>query len=96
MPIIYRLIGSSLKCSYICVCNRDSVDTHYDPSREDHAKFEEEIRIPKRPERNNENNMADDVPAVNEHVVTQEKFYCVSESLKGFFGNKDKVLYGSS
>ena len=31
----------------------------------------------------------DDAP--NELVATQEKFYCVSDSLKGLFGNKDKV-----
>ncbi len=71
------------------------MDTHYDPSREDHTKFEQEIRRPERPEQSNESNMTDNAPneddTPNEHVATQEKFYCVSDSLKGLFGNKDKV-----
>ena len=76
---------------YFCLQCRDSVDTHYDPTRKDHAKFEEEIKRPESPVQNNEDNVTEEVPAANEHVATQEKFYSVSDSLKEFFTNKDKV-----
>ena len=76
----------------IRVRNRDSADTHYDPSREDHAKFEQEIRSAESLKETKENNVTVEVPAEDKHVAcTQEKFYSVSDSLKGFFDNKDQV-----
>lgn len=77
----------------ICVYNRDSVDTHYDPNREDHAKFEEIVKKFDSPEKNFESNVVNDEPKSNEAASTEERFYTVSDSLKDFFGNKDKVLY---
>ena len=85
---------STLVCRYHIILPlqcRDSVDTRYDPTRKDHAKFEEEIKRSKCPVEKNENNATEDVPAANEHVATQEKFYAVSDSLKGFFCYNDKV-----
>ena len=79
---------------YIC---RDSTDTHYDPSREDHAKFEQEIKSSEGSKESKENNISDDTLSADKHErATQEKFYSVSDSLKGFFANKDQVLYVSS
>ena len=73
---------------------RDSVETHYDPSRDDHFKFEEEIHKPEHPVspvENNKQSMMDEIPTTNQNIATQEKFYSVSDSLKGFFVNENKV-----
>ncbi|XP_028402233.1 nucleolar protein 8-like [Dendronephthya gigantea] len=69
---------------------RDSVDTHYDPNREDHAKFEEDITKSDSPEKKLESNVVNDEPKLNEDASTKERFYTVSDSLKDFFGNKEK------
>ena len=70
---------------------RDSIDTHYDPSREDHAKFEQEIKSCGGSKESKEHNITDDTLSTEKHEhATQEKFYSVSDSLKGFFTNKNQ------
>ena len=71
---------------------KDSTDTHYDPSREDHAKFEQEIKSSEGSKESKENNIiTDNALSADKHEhATQEKFYAVSDSLKRFFTNKDQ------
>ena len=64
--------------------------THYDPSREDHEKFEERLKRAESPEIDSKS-ASSKKSATVEPVVTKSKFYNVSDSLKKFFGKKDDV-----
>ncbi|XP_046862311.1 nucleolar protein 8-like [Xenia sp. Carnegie-2017] len=78
---------------------RDSIDVHYDPSRKNHSKFEEEVK--KKKNRDEATPGTEDVELNKENRVnfsnegklpikSEEKFYAVSDSLKGLLGNNDK------
>lgn len=77
---------------YLRLCNRDSVDVHYDPSRQDHAKFEEEMENPQSLKDSIGGNKITSDVLEKDRITSQEKFYSVSNTLKGFFGDKNQVL----
>lgn len=65
--------------------------THYDPSREDHTDFEENIVRPISPEAKEIDIIPKKSLETELPVVAKSKFYSVSDSLKNLFESKNQV-----